>query len=148
MSLNPCFNGICSLRHYTNLVRIIKNVLILVLMEYALWDVITGIKDFTLSVLILVLMEYALWEKCKVTCSLNTIGLNPCFNGICSLRRRKVALKDKTECLNPCFTGICSLRLELCKGKKLRVKVLILVLMEYALWVHGMTNGGSGKSSS
>ena len=37
ISLNPCFNGICSAREWTNDKYIIDNsVLILVLMEYAL----------------------------------------------------------------------------------------------------------------
>ena len=38
-----------------------------------------------LQVLILVLMEYALWVYGKLIDVLKELGLNPCFNGICSL---------------------------------------------------------------
>ena len=42
-----------------------KEVLILVIVEYALWEICakTGISDFEL-VLILVIVEYALWDSC------------------------------------------------------------------------------------
>ena len=42
------------------------------------------------------------------------VSLNPCFSGICSLRRRKAQADDLLTCgLNPCFSGICSLRGEI-----------------------------------
>ena len=61
-SLNPCSNGICSLTGRTVNTLGRRVVLILVLMEYALWQ-----KQYTsvycfYFVLILVLMEYALWQ--------------------------------------------------------------------------------------
>ncbi len=40
-----------------------KQVLILILMEYALWAPVKTPAITKLSVLILILMEYALWEK-------------------------------------------------------------------------------------
>ena len=46
--------------------------------------------------------------------------LNPCFNGICSLRKEKKKKKILIESLNPCFNGICSLRgesIDLAKAK-------------------------------
>ena len=42
-------------------------VLILVLMEYALWQTLGFTADFFISVLILVLMEYALWRNFYTT---------------------------------------------------------------------------------
>ena len=90
----------------------VAGVLILVLMEYALWAfVYMSVVDDKTIVLILVLMEYALWVYTKYGVELSvSSGLNPCFNGICSLRQSN--------------KSICSCWLF----------VLILVLMEYALW--------------
>ena len=64
MSLNPYSNGICSLSG-NNFEKIRESdiVLILILMEYALWEeprVMEG--DNGTKVLILILMEYALWD--------------------------------------------------------------------------------------
>ena len=132
-------------------------------MEYALWDVPADIvRKRPTGVLILVLMEYALWEQVPVKFfSRDGEGLNPCFNGICSLSLQNcnycsylkkrlnpcfngicslslgnwsIRIIPPTKCLNPCFNGICSLS-QLGKGHRpLRRHVLILVLMEYALW--------------
>ena len=60
-------------------------------------------------------------------------GLNPCFTGICSLRVKYSMLVIHYMSLNPCFTGICSLRQMLKYKKYKKYKVLILVLLEYAL---------------
>ena len=61
-------------------------VLILVLMEYALWDTTNLIKEIGSDVLILVLMEYALWASYIFVGKHEFLScLNPCFNGICSL---------------------------------------------------------------
>ena len=110
--LNPCFNGICSLRidkFYAT--KNAKDVLILVLMEYALWELLS------------------LWDCHGIAC------LNPCFNGICSLRIFvKIWQKLFRPCLNPCFNGICSLRAIEFPSYDDVIVVLILVLMEYALW--------------
>ena len=54
-------------------------------MEYALWGLkITVMDNKKINVLILVLMEYALWDLKQLLMKLKK-GLNPCFNGICSL---------------------------------------------------------------
>ena len=59
--LNPCFNGICSRRNILRSIPKTANVLILVLMEYALEDVYSSVCILNcLFVLILALMEYAL----------------------------------------------------------------------------------------
>ena len=72
------------------------------------------------EVLILVLMEYALWEVYKATdITILELGLNPCFNGICSLRYQEKQLYLQKHL------------------------VLILVLMEYALWVARSPRGQS-----
>ena len=62
LCLNPCSNGICSLAKTKLSGTPTATVLILVLMEYALW--LDGRKTRRTApelVLILVLMEYALW---------------------------------------------------------------------------------------
>ena len=136
-SLNPCFNGICSLRTALWMTWIpVMSVLILVLMEYALWVVfpfydnvdvtivlILVLMEYALwvlprtlkpmgnlTVLILVLMEYALWANTSPRYIWYAGSLNPCFNGICSLSER---MSERAEVqavgLNPCFNGICSL---------------------------------------
>ena len=94
-SLNPCFNGICSLT-----------------LNMWWW------YNKRLKVLILVLMEYALWLKGLGEFDPTKSCLNPCFNGICSL-----TLKDKDGnaigiSLNPCFNGICSLTANFLKPTK------------------------------
>ena len=117
--------------------QMLLHVLILVLMEYALWEIQTmevgsnvaclnpcfnGICSLSAyfmpkqilhsTVLILVLMEYALWVYCRwVHWFGKGLCLNPCFNGICSLSYGwMVRISVFYESLNPCFNGICSLR--------------------------------------
>ena len=59
--LNPCFNGIWSATPFYWLLGSVKNVLILVLMEYGLRrNKATTDNIFAVNVLILVLMEYGL----------------------------------------------------------------------------------------
>ena len=117
LSLNPCSNGICSKSN------IMFNRLKL------------------LNVLILVLMEYALraYGRMKVAPFVNS--LNPCSNGICSKSSPGLYLKEMPSSevlilvlmeyalrafrrqrfcsirwrLNPCSNGICS------KSKEIRV---------------------------
>ena len=61
------------------------------------------------AVLILVLMEYALWRFLLAALVAAAVGLNPCFNGICSLTGASQTKTTRTAGLNPCFNGICSL---------------------------------------
>ena len=111
-------------------------------------------------------MEYALWQSRKANlasifkslnpcsngiCSLTiqygacrylaSLGLNPCSNGICSLTNLEVTHKEDTLTgLNPCSNGICSLT-ELYSNYWIVIQiVLILVLMEYALWLPKMSS--------
>ena len=137
-----------------------SGVLILVLMEYGLWlrrirradslrwglnPCSNGIwsltraddwKVFPTSVLILVLMEYGLWHKQRTSLSQPSEGLNPCSNGIWSLTRGSPSLNNQLVRLNPCSNGIWSLTLgnnHICDAVG---PVLILVLMEYGLWLN------------
>ena len=93
-----------------------------------------SVLNLILNVLILVIVEYALWGEDFITVKENGAGLNPCYSGICSVSISGVALTVfGTRCLNPCYSGICSVRQPWwprCPGDA----VLILVIVEYALW--------------
>ena len=107
--LNPCSNGICSKSRSTPYKGwMLYQVLILVLMEYALRDFQEQDSFYCLVlVLILVLMEYALRAQQFLRIEINSISLNPCSNGICS--KRPISFKNWSEKgLNPCSNGICS----------------------------------------
>ena len=109
-SLNPCFNGICSRSR-----------------------IVAHTDGFALNVLILVLMEYALEGPQSWTSQSFSTSLNPCFNGICSRSQRHLSTQKKYLCLNPCFNGICSRSCCVRYALFCPKIVLILVLMEYAL---------------
>ena len=113
-SLNPYSNGICSLRYGNYSDEDILDVLILILMEYALWA-LTALSKYGTSgqVLILILMEYALWVW------LWCWDYAWCYV-VLILILMEYALWDYTE-----WTQI----------DKVIDDVLILILMEYALWV-------------
>ena len=98
------------LRRWDFLNQMEVTVLILVLMEYALWLGAGAVILAIAGVLILVLMEYALWLRAPQPSIKLADGLNPCSNGICSLTFYRVT------------------------GMLYAASVLILVLMEYALW--------------
>ena len=109
-------------------------------------------------VLILVLMEYGLWQISAQLSGSLIIGLNPCSNGIWSLTiyacvqsttnssvlilvlmeyglwHWNVSSKSQLQCLNPCSNGIWSLTPSWCCLCHFQ-QVLILVLMEYGLWL-------------
>ena len=73
-------------------------------------------------------------EYCKEDKTCLIWSLNPCFSGICSLSRHASGSKWTCHSLNPCFSGICSLSATDEKSSTCAVIVLILVLVEYALW--------------
>ena len=60
-SLNPCCNGIYSMRRLTSSLSKVLPVLILVVMEYTQWDGTENQTQTTKVVLILVVMEYTQW---------------------------------------------------------------------------------------
>ena len=109
--LNPCCNGIYSMSYKAGKLskHQIESVLILVVMEYTQWVMLLwNINNPNRVVLILVVMEYTQWDQ----------------------------LKDWSkwkESLNPCCNGIYSMRVKNILPKKIRV--LILVVMEYTQWV-------------
>ena len=150
-------------------------------MEYGLWRLWRNNQPLRHRVLILVLMEYGLWQWCSFPTRRLLMGLNPCSNGIWSLTSyknggimgREVLILVLMEyglwphgsekmknpnrvlilvlmeyglwlspigsfvilkvCLNPCSNGIWSLTFPLL-SQGLMTYVLILVLMEYGLW--------------
>ncbi len=110
-SLNPCCNGRCSLTGSKGSQKGQEpHVLILVVMEDALWRRYVTCQDTIGVVLILVVMEDALWR---------------------SVSRRE---GGSIACLNPCCNGRCSLtKVLLLVWNRGRI-VLILVVMEDALW--------------
>ena len=110
-SLNPCSNGIWSLTIRDKKVRNLLTVLILVLMEYGLWHM-----------------------KAKVYL-LESYCLNPCSNGIWSLTKLCRSYIPLLSRLNPCSNGIWSLTLPSWDRGWRSSNVLILVLMEYGLWL-------------
>ena len=64
LSLNPCCNGIWSLTTIAEKATVLKpGVLILVVMEYGLWQFPTKVETLIFFVLILVVMEYGLWQS-------------------------------------------------------------------------------------
>ena len=60
-----------------------------------------------------------------------TYCLNPCFNGIYSLRELSLRYAVRAIGLNPCFNGIYSLSVRAICIHERKAVVLILVLMEY-----------------
>ena len=159
LSLNPCYSGICSVSRCERFGWFwFPLVLILVIVEYALWAFFGSLNLLLQLVLILVIVEYALWEYEYLKHEDGTQSLNPCYSGICSVSRgenpRQVHLP---EGLNPCYSGICSVSwgeqyvCPNCGGLNpcysgicsvstssiywsLSQHVLILVIVEYALW--------------
>ena len=134
LRLNPCSNGICSLSSGWTSSR--RN-------NCSLNPCSNGIcslrclrstsRSLRISVLILVLMEYAHWDCIWRIYAWHNDGLNPCSNGICSLSSWPECLGTFHYGLNPCSNGICSLRDYEVRISRKRY-VLILVLMEYAHW--------------
>ena len=108
--LNPCCNGIYSMsllfsfHQKQNLF-----VLILVVMEYTQWDLLQQFLLLVLVVLILVVMEYTQWVLLALFFSSKSRRLNPCCNGIYSMRFHQTLSIGITW-------------------------VLILVVMEYTQW--------------
>ena len=38
-----------------------------------------------------------------------SVGLNPCYNGICSMSWKAITEYKQHKSLNPCYNGICSM---------------------------------------
>ena len=87
IGLNPCCNGIYSMRLAELRFDIVKDVLILVVMEYTQWEFIS------------IDLKHA------------NYSLNPCCNGIYSMRITRQAAATDGNSLNPCCNGIYSMSL-------------------------------------
>ena len=98
-------------------------------------------------VLILVLLEYALWVTSPVCLPEKIVSLNPCFTGICSLRSKTASYRPLNEVL---ILVLLEYALWVClenRHKGWSTMVLILVLLEYALWAdHGFVKRSSRQS--
>ena len=79
-------------------------------------------------------MEYGLWLVASGFKVEPIPSLNPCSNGIWSLTEKFDAAITICQSLNACSNGIWSLTRLLWRQPGLRI-VLILVLMEYGLWL-------------
>ena len=135
-SLNPCCNGIYSMSTWfdTFSSASIAQVLILVVMEYTQWEIVYSL---------LTLMVVSLNPCCNGIYSMSPViicgqetpqRLNPCCNGIYSMRALCMHWFGISR-LNPCCNGIYSMR---CTRNMAVTKlqcVLILVVMEYTQWV-------------
>ena len=161
-SLNPCCNGCSSLTLFNDWFVMINNVLILVVMDVALWPrdkadateqcgvLILVVMDVALwqlgeltpsqiaeQVLILVVMDVALWPYVLVQEYLRKDSLNPCCNGCSSLTCGYCSLfLSFNHCLNPCCNGCSSLTPEATETNTMSFTVLILVVMDVALWLN------------
>ena len=134
--LNPCSNGIWSLTQ-SACVQLFPlwYVLILVLMEYGLWQSKLSGESNESSVLILVLMEYGLWPNCQTTLTAGRRCLNPCSNGIWSLTPGKKRLEAQFHFVLILVLMEYGLWRIMIWISHIVQEVLILVLMEYGLWL-------------
>ena len=121
--LNPCFNGICSLTSSSSTICC---------WFFCLNPCFNGICSLT---------RYEKKDAKTEGC------LNPCFNGICSLTLLPSQEGFVPRSLNPCFNGICSLTGSWRRKKSSMQRVLILVLMEYALWPRRRLTAGHSALS-
>ena len=103
-------------------------------MEYGLWPWFQQTDVKLLSVLILVVMEYGLWQNSTlVVFVVHTLSLNPCCNGIWSL----TTIAEKATVLKPGVLILVVMEYDswqFLPKWKLSFFVLILVVMEYGLW--------------
>ena len=135
LSLNPCCNGRCSLR-----VRKRHSSLLIVT---CLNPCCNGRCSLRLFFLYDRLAQLSLNPCRNGRCSLRLtywpnsttmLCLNPCCNGRCSLSCRTSMFRNIAACLNPCCNGRCSLSLKRESNRPCHRSVLILVVMENALW--------------
>ena len=90
-------------------------------------------------------MEYTQWVTTTNSIHSPKNSLNPCCNGIYSMRRGLFSKREGTwKRLNPCCNGIYSMRLSDKQRLQSFQRVLILVVMEYTQWVY--TTKGLGIS--
>ena len=78
-------------------------------MEYTQWEQNWKVLAQEYPVLILVVMEYTQWEYPINNNKLWKYGLNPCCNGIYSMRNLTLPFDNVLYSLNPCCNGIYSM---------------------------------------
>ena len=136
--LNPCCNGIYSMRAASLLSAGQSFVLILVVMEYTQWGIKKSQRFSKKEVLILVVMEYTQWVA-EGERNLVFICLNPCCNGIYSMS----AITTLTL-LSLLVLILVVMEYTQWEGNSsrnvLKSLVLILVVMEYTQWVQKCTH--------
>ncbi len=119
----------------TAAVRISKTVLILVVMEDALWQFLYNSSGFTIGVLILVVMEDALWQFSILPILVITTRVLILVVMEDALWLVDIMIIDLIILrLNPCCNGRCSLTIRSKCDALQWEAVLILVVMEDALW--------------
>ena len=91
-------------------------------------------------VLILVLVEHTLGAE-EIGSLTALKCLNPCFSGTYSRSVAAEAARTAQAGLNPCFSGTYSRRWQICRNG-LRLRVLILVLVEHTLGGQGLSYCG------
>ncbi len=135
--LNPYCYGISSLTvQYYRFVSRSGVVLILIVMEYLLWRHLLKLSHKSIkSVLILIVMEYLLWHAFDGLSANEWLSLNPYCYGISSLTRSYCVVSYWGQCLNPYCYGISSLTDEYGELIEVVPYVLILIVMEYLLWL-------------
>ena len=117
-----------------------SRVLILVLMEYGLWLYVS--VGYVASISSLNPCSNGIWSLTVTLSAMKPVVqmcLNPCSNGIWSLTPRRCNMRITFDCLNPCSNGIWSLTRRALTSFQLKY-VLILVLMEYGLWLNLVVN--------
>ena len=72
------------------------------------YDISFAINHMLKNVLILVLMEDALVPPYWQTHSGGIHSLNPCFNGRCTRTYKEIFEQIENLSLNPCFNGRCT----------------------------------------
>ena len=103
-------------------------------MEYTQWDGKVVVTKQENKVLILVVMEYTQWGR-KIGASGKKFCLNPCCNGIYSMRENKFNLVLSNLVLILVVMEYTQWALIKAGAKSVK-GVLILVVMEYTQWDH------------
>ena len=136
--LNPCCAGLWSLTNFLqNKNCSNRKVLILVVLDYGLWlCFLKRIRTMRVTVLILVVLDYGLWLIIPQQNDPDNPRLNPCCAGLWSLTDKEVRLRwELLKSLNPCCAGLWSLTLRLRSNRGPWSRVLILVVLDYGLWL-------------
>ena len=111
-------------------------VLILVVLDHALWHLAGKFLLLCRRVLILVVLDHALWLWNQMLCMLNllTVLILVVLDHALWLKEQKNLAAQIAAGLNPCCAGPCSLTPQ-GTDEIVRQNVLILVVLDHALWL-------------